>query len=58
MYDEDGSLSEDDFWLNTYGVPKKLVSEEVTIELYRWYTFAFSTETGTIVMHQGDGDGH
>ena len=53
VYDEDGSLSEDDFWLNTYGVPKKLVSEEVTIELYRWYTFAFSTETGTIVMHQG-----
>lgn len=53
IYDEEGSLEDDNFWLTTYGVPKKLAAKEVTIELYRWYTFAFSTETGNIVMHQG-----
>lgn len=53
VYDESGALDSDDFWLTTYGVPKKLVSEEVELELYRWYTFAFNSSTGNIVMHQG-----
>lgn len=53
VYDENGTLDKDNIWLSAYGVPKKLVSEEVEIELYRWHTFAFNTETGDIVVHRG-----
>lgn len=53
LYDADGSLDPDNWWLTTYGLPKKMVGQESRIELWRWYTFAFSTDTGNIVMHQG-----
>ena len=53
LYEADGNLDPDNWWLTTYGLPKKMVGQESRIELWRWYTFVFSTDTGNIVMHQG-----
>ena len=52
VYDEDGNLDPEDWWLATYGVPKKLRAETVEIELYRWYTFSLD-RTCRIVKRAG-----
>lgn len=53
IYDEQGNLDPEDWWLQTYGVPKKLQGQDVEMELYRWYTFALRTGTNQIVKYEG-----
>ena len=54
IYDESGNLNPDDFWLSTYGVPKKSTAQYEEIDLWQWHVISIDKNnrlllrTGTV----------
>lgn len=52
IYNESGNLDPEDFWLTTYGVPKKSYAEYEEIDLFQWHVFSVD-KNNKIVMRTG-----
>lgn len=52
IYSDSGNLDPEDFWLTTYGVPKKSYAEYEEIDLFRWHVFSVD-KYNKIVMRTG-----
>lgn len=52
IYDENGKLDPEDFWLTTYGIPKKSYAQYEEIDLYQWHVFSLD-QNNRIVMRTG-----
>lgn len=52
IYNEQGNLDPEDFWLTTYGVPKKSYARYEEIDLYQWHVFSVDQQN-KILMRTG-----
>lgn len=52
IYSESGNLDPEDFWLTTYGVPKKSYAEYEEIDLFQWHVFSVD-KNNKIIMRTG-----